>query len=84
MELAASDLRIERTQAMLRYERCVEPERELLWWHTELATTLGCSAKKRRRRAGRRRPDTRCTPASKPLRRAGEAVARLAVRVWEQ
>jgi sorting nexin-1/2 len=46
VELAASDLRIERTQAMLRYERCVEHiERELLWWHTELATTLGLALK---------------------------------------
>ena len=46
VELAASDLRIERTQAMQRYERCVENiERELLWWHTELATTLGLALK---------------------------------------
>jgi hypothetical protein len=31
---------------MQRYERCVENiERELLWWHTELATTLGLALK---------------------------------------
>jgi sorting nexin-1/2 len=46
VELAASDLRIERTRTMHRYERCVEHiERELLWWHTELATTLGLALK---------------------------------------
>jgi hypothetical protein len=47
VELAASDLRIERTKAMARYETCVERvERELLWWHTELATTLGVALQK--------------------------------------
>lgn len=47
VELAASDLRIKRTKAMARYERCVEHiERELLWWHTELATTLGLALQK--------------------------------------
>ena len=46
VELAASDLRIARTQAMGRYERCCEyMEHELLWFHTELARTLGLALK---------------------------------------
>ena len=46
MELAASDLRIARTQAMSRYELCVDRvERELLWFHTELAGSLGAALK---------------------------------------
>jgi|MDSW01.1.fsa_nt_gb hypothetical protein len=44
VELAASDLRIARTQAMAQYERCVERvERELLWFHTELAKAMGAA-----------------------------------------
>jgi sorting nexin-1/2 len=44
VELAASDLRIARTQAMGRYERCCEyMAHELLWFHTELARTLGAA-----------------------------------------
>lgn len=46
VELAASDLRIARTQAAGRYERCCEcMEHELLWFHTELARTLGAALK---------------------------------------
>ena len=46
VELAASDLRIARTQAMSRYELCADRvERELLWFHTELARGLGAALK---------------------------------------
>jgi len=46
IELAASDLRIERTQTHERYERCcVNMENELIWFHTELSTVLGQSLK---------------------------------------
>jgi len=47
IELAASDLRIERTQTHERYERCcANMEHELLWFHTEVATSLGLALKK--------------------------------------
>ena len=54
MELAASDLRIARTQAMSRYELCADRvERELLWFHTELA---GAWARRSRISSPRRGP----------------------------
>ena len=47
IELAVSDLRIERTQTHERYERCcANMEHELLWFHTELALVLGQALKK--------------------------------------
>lgn len=46
IELAASDLRIERTQTHERYERCcANMEHELIWFHTELALVLGRALK---------------------------------------
>jgi sorting nexin-1/2 len=54
IELAASDLRIERTQTHERYERCcANMEHELLWFHTELATALGSALKKHVAASGR-------------------------------
>jgi len=46
IELAASDLRIERTQTHERYERCcANMEHELIWFHTEMAAVLGQALK---------------------------------------
>ena len=50
IELAASDLRIERTQRANVTERCcANMEHELIWFHTEMAAVLGQALKARRR-----------------------------------
>lgn len=46
LELAASDTRIARTQAMGRYDKCRQHmEHELVWFHEELARTMGAALK---------------------------------------
>ena len=46
LELAASDTRIARTQAMGRYDKCRQHmEHELVWFHEELVRTMGAALK---------------------------------------
>ena len=46
LELAASDTRIERTTAMGRYNKCRQHmDHELVWFHEELARTMGAALK---------------------------------------